>query len=205
MPESWKIERINACCAKSNLKNPKDNPDKSFSYVDVSSVSNESYRIIETKKILGRDAPSRARKHIKKDDVIFATVRPTLKRIALVPCDLDGQICSTGFCVLRANRENLNPLYLYYYLLTEQIAKKVDILQKGATYPAISDSELLNQVAPIPSINEQAQIAGILRACDSKIAALEHEARLLQELFRAMLEELMSGRLPAGALVEDAA
>ena len=30
------------------------------------------------------------------------------------------------------------------------------------------------------------------------------KARLLEELFRAMLEELMSGRLPAGALVKDA-
>ena len=44
-------------------------------------------------------------------------------------------------------------------------------------------------------------IASISRSCDSKISALENEARLLQELFRAMLEELMSGRLPAGALV----
>ncbi len=47
-------------------------------------------------------------------------------------------------------------------------------------------------------------IVRFLIACDSKIAALENEARLHEELFRAMLEELMSGRLPAGALVEDA-
>lgn len=53
----------------------------------------------------------------------------------------------------------------------------------------------------LPSIEEQSMIATVSRSCDSKIAALEHEARLLQELFRAMLEELMSGRLPAGALV----
>ena len=59
---------------------------------------------------------------------------------------------------------------------------------------------------PLPPIPESKnKIADILKACDSKIAALENEARLLQELFRAMLEELMSGRLPAGALVEDAA
>ena len=31
------------------------------------------------------------------------------------------------------------------------------------------------------------------------------KTRLLDELFQAMLEELMSGRLPAGALVEEAA
>jgi hypothetical protein len=37
---------------------------------------------------------------------------------------------------------------------------------------------------------------------NTKIAALDHEDRLLNELFRAMLEELMSRRLAAGALVK---
>lgn len=47
----------------------------------------------------------------------------------------------------------------------------------------------------LPPKNEQQEIAALLRACDTKIAALEREAALLDELFRAMLEELMSGRL----------
>jgi type I restriction enzyme S subunit len=57
----------------------------------------------------------------------------------------------------------------------------------------------------LPAKNEQNIITEILNACDSKIAALDHEACLNEELFRAMLKELMSGRLPAGALAEDAA
>ena len=35
-----------------------------------------------------------------------------------------------------------------------------------------------------------------------KAGVSDTQARLLEELFLAMLEELMSGRLPAGALVE---
>jgi hypothetical protein len=45
-------------------------------------------------------------------------------------------------------------------------------------------------------------IVRFLIACDSKFAALENEARLHEELFRAMLEELMSGRHPAGTMAE---
>lgn len=37
---------------------------------------------------------------------------------------------------------------------------------------------------------------------NTKIADLDHEARLLDELFRAMLEEMMAGRLAAGVLVK---
>jgi type I restriction enzyme, S subunit len=41
-----------------------------------------------------------------------------------------------------------------------------------------------------------------LNTCDAKIAALEHEAACQGELFRAMLEELMTGRQRVGALAE---
>ena len=55
---------------------------------------------------------------------------------------------------------------------------------------------------PLPQFSEQQAIAIILKACDSKIAALDQEARLHEVLFRAMLDELMGGRLAAGALAE---
>ena len=44
----------------------------------------------------------------------------------------------------------------------------------------------------------------MLRACDAKIAALERESTLLDELFRVVLEELMTGRVAVGmGLAED--
>lgn len=75
----------------------------SFEYVDVSAVSNELWKIMATTQYTGATAPSRARKPVQKQDVIFAIVRPTLKRVAVVPDHLDGQIVSTAFCVLRSD------------------------------------------------------------------------------------------------------
>ena len=46
-------------------------------------------------------------------------------------------------------------------------------------------------------------IAEILRACDAKIAALERESALLDELFRALLEELMTGRVSVAGMADD--
>jgi type I restriction enzyme S subunit len=48
---------------------------------------------------------------------------------------------------------------------------------------------------PITTIEEQERIAQLLDACDAKCEVLEDEIRLLDELFRTLLEELMSGRL----------
>jgi hypothetical protein len=43
------------------------------------------------------------------------------------------------------------------------------------------------------------------RALDATIACVEREASVLDELFRAILEELMSGRLSATPLIDDQA
>src|SRR6187399_3055975 len=104
----WPTVTIGDYLVRSELRDPTKNPRASFHYVDVSSVDNKRFAIRQSTELLGRDAPSRARMVIRSRDIIFATVRPTLRRIALVDASLDNQICSTGFCVLRA-RPELDP------------------------------------------------------------------------------------------------
>ena len=105
LPEEWSCGSINSVCIKTKMRDPSKNPDDEFEYVDVSSVSNESFTITASTPMLGIDAPSRARKAIETDDVLYATVRPYLKRIAKVPSSLNGQIASTGFCVVRTDKK----------------------------------------------------------------------------------------------------
>ena len=83
-------------------RNPSENPNDIFNYVDISGIESKTGKITEIKSLLGFEAPSRARQIIKKKDVLISTVRPYLRATALVPETLDNQICSTGFCVLRS-------------------------------------------------------------------------------------------------------
>ncbi|WP_373525054.1 restriction endonuclease subunit S [Nostoc sp.] len=55
---------------------------------------------------------------------------------------------------------------------------------------------------PLPYILEQHEIANILKACDRKIQALEKEITLIDELFHAMLEQLMTGKISTQPLTE---
>jgi type I restriction enzyme S subunit len=112
----WPTVTIGDFLARTELRDPTKNPRTPFRYVDVSSVDNTTFAIRESTELLGEDAPSRARKVVRNRDVLFATVRPTLRRIALVDASLDDQICSTGFCVLRAGPK-LDAGFLYYWLL----------------------------------------------------------------------------------------
>jgi len=83
--------------------------------------------------------------------------------------------------------------FLNYYLMTQQ--PEMDRQAPQGTQKNINIEFLRPWKIPLPPLDQQKEIAAILRACDDKIRALEAEVAALDELFRAMLEELMSGRL----------
>ena len=86
-------------------RNPEARPEETFRYVDLSSVSFNSFDGVKT--LSGIDAPSRARRVIREGDVILSTVRPYLCGHAVIPADLDDQICSTGFACFVVRRKSI--------------------------------------------------------------------------------------------------
>ena len=104
MKADWQTKGLAEILLKTETVNPNLQPESDFEYIDVSSVSNQTFQIKETQSLKGKDAPSRARKLVKTNDILFATIRPTLQRIAIVPSKLNNQVCSTGYFVLRPNQ-----------------------------------------------------------------------------------------------------
>ncbi len=181
--DDWEEKSLGEVLQKTETINPVKEPEKDFIYVDVSSVNKENLRIENTSLIKGKDAPSRARKLIKTNDVIFATVRPTLKRIALIPQKFDNQVCSTGYFVLRG-KEFLENKFIFYFLQTAAFIKEMETLQKGASYPAVTDKNVKEQIIKFPkSIEKQKQIV-------SKLDALSAECKRLEEIYQRKLENL---------------
>jgi type I restriction enzyme, S subunit len=192
MISQWEIKRLGDVLEKTELVDPTKWPDKEFVYLDVSSVKKETKEIESPITLLGKNAPSRARKLIRKNDVIFATVRPTHGRVALIPEIYDEQVCSTGYFVLRG-KPIVENKYLFYFLLTEEFNKQMENLQKGASYPAVTDAEvksiLIRYPKPLP---EQRHIVAILdeafAAIDKAKANTEQNLRNARELFESYLQ-----------------
>lgn len=139
---------------------------ESFAYVDISSVNKDTKSIAAPQILSIEDAPSRARKEIKANDVLVATVRPNLNGVAIVPSQYDNQIASTGFCVLRADTEQLDPNYLFYFTQTDYFISRLTELSTGAGYPAVSDEDILDTRIPLPPLTEQKRIASLLARAD---------------------------------------
>lgn len=192
LPAEWQIKAIREITLRTSQRDPSKQPDKTFRYVDVSGVDNALFRISGATELTGSEAPSRARKDIRANDVLFATVRPTLKRVALVPPGLDGEIASTGYCVLRSNTQKVEPSFLYNCLLTDWFIDAIGKLERGANYPAVRDSDVFNARIPLPPLPEQRKIAAILSLVHG---AIEQQERLIASttgLKKALMHKLFT-------------
>lgn len=135
---------------------------ETYQYIDLTSLDIQTHSILSTMEIDSSSAPSRAQQIVKENDVIFATTRPTQMRVCLVPAEYDGQICSTGYCVLRPNSSIILPQYLFFVLAVDSFKCYLLNNQTMGNYPSISNNLLKEYCIPIPSISEQKQIIDIL-------------------------------------------
>jgi type I restriction enzyme S subunit len=190
LPKGWEWKKVGEVAQDTERRNPSLRPDESFSYVDIAAIDNKNYciRLECVKKIKGKDAPSRARKVIHANDVIFATTRPYLKNIAIVPQALDNQICSTGFCVLRAKPGMAIPKYLFFAVLTNSFIHQ--LTPKGANYPAVNDSDIYQAIIPIPYSDDPARSLAEQRRIVARLELLLGETRAMREDIQAMRRDL---------------
>jgi len=197
--EGWEEKTLEEVLVKTETVDPTKKPNEEFIYLDVSSVNKETKEIENATVLLGKDAPSRARKLVRINDVIFATVRPTHSRVALITAEYDEQVCSTGYFVLRA-KDFLNNNFVYYFLLTYGFNKQMEKLQKGASYPAVTDAEVKSILIPFPkSLKTQQTIVQNLDALKAETKKLETIYQLkindLDELKKSVLQKGFSGEL----------
>lgn len=177
---------------------PEDQPSRIFGYVDISAIDNSRHEIVQPKQFKGRDAPSRARRPIQPDDVLFSNVRTYLRNIALVPEDLWAQLCSTGFTVLRVGPA-IDPRFLFRYVLTDDFIDRVTPQQTGTHYPATSDKVVLAEWVPLPPLAEQkrivAKVEELLAAVNAARERLARMPAILKRFHQSVLGAACSGGL----------
>lgn len=164
-----KFMQLGEVCNKVSTIKWKNNQDKEYKYIDLSSLNRNNNTIEDAMVITNDNAPSRAQQIVKKDDVLFGTTRPTLRRYCIIPNEYDNQICSTGYCVLRADTNIIIPQYLFFMLTTNSFYNYVEEKQSGASYPSISDTLIKKYIIPVPPLEEQERIVAILDKFDSLV------------------------------------
>lgn len=173
-------------------------------YVDISSVSQDVGIIKKTSMDIS-EAPSRAKKIVRNNDIIISNVRTYLKSIALVKNPEKNLVVSTGFSVF-IPKKNCNPLFLNYLLKNDSFHNEVIKKSKGVSYPAINTSELLDINLNI-DLENQDKIASFLdENCEkikTEISLLEKKSKLLEEYKQSLIFETVTKGLDKNAKMKD--
>ena len=195
IPENWRWTRLRNIVYSRGQKTP----DKKFSYIDIGSINNQKQILSKNENIIeAKDAPSRARKIVAKNDVIYSTVRPYLHNMCIIDKDFSEEpIASTGFAVMTCIK--ILPEFLLKYLLSPDFDAYANDHEnsKGVTYPAINDDRLYKALFPLPPIEEQQRIVEKLNQILPLIDEYGKEEDELIELCQKFPEEMKKSVLQA--------
>lgn len=190
IPRGWKEGSIpDIAFINSTSWGTKNQPDH-VNYVDLSNAKDGI--INSTEKIPFKDAPSRARRILKKDDLIFGLVRPANRSFAYVHADdLTG---STGFAVVRA-KNTIYKNFIYYFVTYDKNIEELARIADGGAYPAIKPDDICS----LPLIIPPTEIVQRFDESTSNFRGLMNNSLVQKDYLTALrdtlLPKLISGEL----------
>jgi len=155
-------------------------PGVEFQYIEIGDVTGNG---IADSNLVSEEAPSRATWIVKPNDVITTTVRPIRRLSAIIMCEQDGYVCSSGFAVLTPT--TIEPELLLVYLRLPLVCELLDLHTTASMYPSISTTDLMKTPIALPNKEIREQIVEKVRAS----FAASHEARWLLDEAKAMVEK----------------
>lgn len=198
IPEHWQLSRIkyNSNINKRTLSE-KTAPDKIITYIDIGNVDS-SGNIIGKEKYKFKDAPSRARRVVKKGDTIVSTVRTYLQAITMINETSDENIVSTGFAVFTP-KSNVVAEYLGLYFRSTSVIDRIVSLSKGVNYPAINTMDLSQIEIGLPPYEEQKEIVSYIydkfNLIEETIRKIKSQIIKLEEFRESLIFEAVTGKL----------
>ncbi|RIK79391.1 MAG: hypothetical protein DCC68_13385 [Planctomycetota bacterium] len=139
---------------------------------------------------------------LRRGDILFNRTNSAdlVGRTAIFDDDRDA-VFASYLIRMQPRRDELLPAYLNHYLNWERTQQRLKaIATRGVSQSNISAGKLKIFDVAFPTPDEQEEIAGALGAVDQRIAFAEAQRELSHELFAAMLDELMTGRIRVNEL-----
>ena len=204
--EEWKEYKLGDIC-KSNINSYSEKDNWSFvNYLDTGNITENKISDIQFIDLSSESLPSRARRKVQLNDIIYSTVRPNQKHFGIIKNQPENFLVSTGFAVLHINKIIADPNFIFYNLIQNENTESLHAIAEQTTsaYPAIKPSDIENLSIKLPPLPTQQKIARILSSLDDKIELnnkintnLEQQAQVLFKNWFVDFEPF-GGKMPEG-------
>ncbi|HCT84793.1 MAG TPA: restriction endonuclease subunit S [Candidatus Margulisbacteria bacterium] len=191
--EDWETVSVGQF-VKTNISSIDKNYElKTIRYLDTGSLTEGKIECFQNFEIT--DAPSRARRIVKHDDILISTVRPNQKHYGIIKHPDKDIIVSTGFCVITC--EDINPHFIYMFLTTNDMTEYLHSIAEGSTstYPSLKPSDIESLEFKLPPLERLTAFANYANTAWEKIDYNHKQIRTLEKLRDTLLPKLMSGEV----------
>ncbi len=193
LPKGWRYFRIEELCDVNKRTINVTKAPKEIIYLDTGSIT--CGRISELESIPFVDAPSRARRLVKHNSIVYSTVRPNLQHYGILKDPPSNMVVSTGFVVLDCKYDIANIIYLA--LAHPSVYKYCSLIADCAvaTYPSIKPKEIGRISIALPPMEVAVKWNDNLECLYRGVQNLQHQNTLLARQRDLLLPRLMSGKL----------
>jgi type I restriction enzyme S subunit len=185
----WKEYKLRAVITSNVQSINKDYPHNTIQYLDTGSIT--CGKVDSFQELLLEDAPSRAKRLVKHNDIVYSTVRPIQRHYGFITNPLSNLVVSTGFSVIETKTNLAEPLFIYYYLTSTDIVEILDVIADGSTsaYPSLKPSDIENLDISLPPLLEQKAIASVLSSLDDKIDLLHRQNKTIEAMAETLFRQ----------------
>lgn len=177
-----------------NTYSPKENW-KFVNYLDTGNITMNRVTEIQYINTDTDKLPSRARRKVRHNSIIYSTVRPNQLHYGIIKEKPDNFLISTGFTVVDVNSNEAVPDYIYYALTQHDVTEHLQAIaeQSMSAYPSLKPSDIENLNILIPDVETQKKIVSVLSAIDEKIEQNAEINDNLEQQAKALFREWFVG------------
>ncbi|MDD2598246.1 MAG: restriction endonuclease subunit S [Kiritimatiellae bacterium] len=165
--------------------NPRNFANNEFEYVELSCINPSLGIIGKGTRLLGKEAPSRARRKLETGDILASAVVGSVDKAAIVDALSNGKLASTGFFQFRPKQ--IKSEYLLILVRSKFTTMQLQQEATGGILSAVPDNRLHNVIIPTLPNALQVEISSLV----SKSHNYFHESQLLLEQAKRRVEELI--------------
>lgn len=197
IPEEWEVVKLGDVLLKAQYGLSKRASDSGkYPMIRMNNMINGKIDVSDLKYI-DLDEEEYQKFKVNKGDILFNRTNSIelVGKTSLFDLDLDC-VFASYIIRLSLDTQRLMPEFLNYYMNIDATQKNLKKLaSRGVSQSNISATKLKTFKVPIPPLHIQQKIASILSAVDEKIEKEENKKKALEELFKSMLHNLMTGKV----------
>ena len=192
LPSGWRMGTVGEFC-ECNTDNASAKDLKGvIRYLDSGSVTENNFDNLQMLDSTYDEIPSRAKRKVRSNDIVYSTVRPNLKHYGLIKFDVENVVVSTAFAVIRSINKNVSNELVYMWLSDLKVVEALHGVAEmsKATYPSITPDDILNVKIIVPEQLDFSELNNALEAIFNASYRYLQENQTLTQMQTLLLSKM---------------